>query len=75
MFGGAGTLQEELVGPVATAPATAAPIDAVAAGLITVNATTGDTHQYDPYPYETITNRVEGDGPVETSTARPVSAP
>ena len=32
--------------------------------ILTVNATTGETHQYDPYPYETITNRVEGDGPV-----------
>jgi Tol biopolymer transport system component len=32
--------------------------------ILTVNATTGETHEYDPYPYETITNRVEGDGPV-----------
>jgi Tol biopolymer transport system component len=32
--------------------------------ILTVNATTGATNEYDPYPYETITNRVEGDGPV-----------
>ena len=32
--------------------------------ILTVNATTGETHLYNPYPYETITNRVEGDGPV-----------
>jgi Tol biopolymer transport system component len=32
--------------------------------ILTVDATTGDTHEYDPYPYETITNRVESDGPV-----------
>ncbi|MGZ4221284.1 MAG: amidohydrolase family protein [Solirubrobacteraceae bacterium] len=32
--------------------------------ILTVDATTGDTHEYDPYPYETITNRVECDGPV-----------
>ena len=32
--------------------------------ILTVDATTGATHQYDPYPYETLTNRVEGDGPV-----------
>jgi Tol biopolymer transport system component len=32
--------------------------------ILTVNATTGETHEYDPWPYETITNRVEGDGPV-----------
>jgi Tol biopolymer transport system component len=32
--------------------------------ILTVNATTGETHMYDPWPYETITNRVEGDGPV-----------
>ena len=36
--------------------------------ILTVNATTGETHEYgaggDLQPYETITNRVEGDGPV-----------
>jgi Tol biopolymer transport system component len=32
--------------------------------ILTVNATTGATQMYDPYPYETITNRVDGDGPV-----------
>jgi Tol biopolymer transport system component len=32
--------------------------------ILTVDATTGATHQYDPYPYETLTNRVEGDGPI-----------
>jgi Tol biopolymer transport system component len=32
--------------------------------ILTVDATTGATHEYDPWPYETITNRVEGDGPV-----------
>ena len=32
--------------------------------ILTVNATSGETHEYNPYPYETITNRVEGDGPV-----------
>ncbi len=32
--------------------------------ILTVNATTGATKMYDPYPYETITNRVDGDGPV-----------
>ena len=32
--------------------------------ILTVNASTGATHMYDPYGYETITNRVEGDGPV-----------
>ncbi len=32
--------------------------------IFTVNATTGATQEYDPYPYETITNRVNGDGPV-----------
>ena len=32
--------------------------------ILTVDASTGATHMYDPYPYETITNRVEGDGPV-----------
>jgi Tol biopolymer transport system component/imidazolonepropionase-like amidohydrolase len=32
--------------------------------ILIVDATTGATHQYDPYPYETLTNRVEGDGPV-----------
>lgn len=32
--------------------------------ILTVDASTGATHIYDPYPYETITNRVEGDGPV-----------
>jgi WD40-like Beta Propeller Repeat len=32
--------------------------------ILTVNADTGATHTYDPYPYETITNRVNGDGPV-----------
>jgi Tol biopolymer transport system component len=36
--------------------------------ILTVNATTGETHEYaaggDLHPYETLTNRVEGDGPV-----------
>ncbi|MBV9797274.1 MAG: PD40 domain-containing protein [Solirubrobacterales bacterium] len=32
--------------------------------ILTVNATTGATQMYDPYPYQTLTNRVEGDGPV-----------
>jgi Tol biopolymer transport system component len=32
--------------------------------ILTVNATTGKTQIYDPYPYQTITNRVNGDGPV-----------
>jgi Tol biopolymer transport system component len=36
--------------------------------ILTVNATTGETHEYgaggDLQPYETLTNRVEGDGPV-----------
>ncbi len=32
--------------------------------ILTVNATTGATQLYDPYPYQSITNRVEGDGPV-----------
>jgi Tol biopolymer transport system component len=36
--------------------------------ILTVDATTGETHEYgaggDLYPYETLTNRVEGDGPV-----------
>jgi Tol biopolymer transport system component len=36
--------------------------------ILTVNATTGETHEYGAggtqSPYETITNRVEGDGPV-----------
>ena len=36
--------------------------------ILTVNATTGATQQYGAggtvFPYETITNRVEGDGPV-----------
>ncbi|MBV9804438.1 MAG: PD40 domain-containing protein [Solirubrobacterales bacterium] len=32
--------------------------------ILTVDATTGATHMYDPYGFETITNRVEGDGPV-----------
>jgi AcrR family transcriptional regulator len=33
LFAGSGALQEQLVGPVARAPASAAPIDAIAAGL------------------------------------------
>jgi Tol biopolymer transport system component len=36
--------------------------------ILTINATTGETHEYLPggtqSPYQTITNRVEGDGPV-----------
>jgi Tol biopolymer transport system component len=32
--------------------------------ILTVNATTGATQEYDPYPFQTITNRVNGDGPV-----------
>ncbi len=32
--------------------------------ILTVNAATGATTMYDPYPYQTITNRVNGDGPV-----------
>ena len=32
--------------------------------ILIVNMTTKETHEYDPYPYETLTNRVEGDGPV-----------
>ena len=35
-----------------------------ASEILTVDATSGATHEYDPYPYETLTNRVEGDGPV-----------
>ena len=35
-----------------------------ASEILTVSATTGETHQYDPYPYETLTNRVKGEGPV-----------
>jgi Tol biopolymer transport system component len=38
--------------------------------ILTVNATTGETHQYDPYPYETLTNRVEGDGPAWSPDGR-----
>jgi Tol biopolymer transport system component len=38
--------------------------------ILTVDATTGATHQYDPYPYETLTNRVEGDGPVWSPDGR-----
>ena len=32
--------------------------------ILTVDASSGATHMYNPYPYQTITNRVEGDGPV-----------
>lgn len=35
-----------------------------ASKILTVNASTGATSLYDPYPYQTITNRVNGDGPV-----------
>ncbi len=38
--------------------------------ILTVDATTGATHLYDPYGFETITNRVEGDGPVWSPDGR-----
>jgi Tol biopolymer transport system component len=38
--------------------------------ILTVDATTGATHMYDPYGFETITNRVEGDGPVWSPDGR-----
>jgi Tol biopolymer transport system component len=36
----------------------------------TVNVNTGVTRWYDPYPYQTITNRVDGDGPVWSPDGR-----